>query len=89
MFVFVFLFFHAVLQVILVTCYVSGFGCFKTYFESVNKNDHRLKKDTTGQQVRTFIVSLHDTRLGHKFFLLHLKGTSLVIEFGNFSYYRI
>ena len=31
--------------------YVAGFGCFKTYFESVNKNDHRLKKDNTGQQV--------------------------------------
>lgn len=28
---------------------VSGFECFKTYFESVNKNDHRLKKDTGGQ----------------------------------------
>ena len=59
------------------TCYVSGFGCFKTYFESVNKNDHRLKKDTTGQQVRTFIVLLHDT--GSQFFWLHLKEDNEMI----------
>ena len=27
---------------------ISGFECFKTYFENVNKNEHRLKKDQGG-----------------------------------------
>ncbi|XP_052775472.1 ubiquitin carboxyl-terminal hydrolase 24-like isoform X3 [Mya arenaria] len=27
----------------------KGFECFKTYFENVNKNEHRLKKDPGGQ----------------------------------------
>ena len=39
-----------------VVCCITGFGCFKTYFESVNKNDHRLKKDNTGQQVSKVII---------------------------------
>ncbi|KAL3868453.1 hypothetical protein ACJMK2_041259 [Sinanodonta woodiana] len=29
----------------------KGFQCFKTYFETVNRNDHRLKKDANGQMV--------------------------------------
>ena len=30
---------------------LSGFECFKTYFENVNKNDHRLKKEAGGAVV--------------------------------------
>ncbi|XP_052274227.1 ubiquitin carboxyl-terminal hydrolase 24-like isoform X2 [Dreissena polymorpha] len=29
----------------------NGFECFRTFFESVNKNDHRLKKEGGGGQV--------------------------------------